>query len=58
MNFTLENVQILNYSMVDLVFDGLDTQADVYLNNNLILQANNMFRRWIVNNVSHWLNPT
>ncbi|HEY8388984.1 MAG TPA: hypothetical protein VIK74_10295, partial [Parasegetibacter sp.] len=33
---------------VELVFDGLDTYADVYLNNELILQANNMFRQWKV----------
>jgi beta-mannosidase len=44
--------------MVDMVFDGLDTKADVYLNNALILSANNMFRRWIVNNVSQYLKGT
>jgi len=31
-----------------LNFDGLDTYADVYLNDSLILQANNMFRSWKV----------
>ena len=31
---------------VDLVFDGLDTFADVYLNDTAILHADNMFRRW------------
>src|SRR5271156_2418793 len=30
----------------DLVFDGLDTFADVYLNDHSILSADNMFRRW------------
>ena len=30
----------------DLVFDGLDTFADVYLNDQQILQSDNMFRRW------------
>jgi len=29
-----------------LVFDGLDTYADVWLNDSLILRADNMFRRW------------
>ena len=33
----------------DLVFDGLDTTARVYLNDQLILQADNMFRQWRVN---------
>ena len=31
---------------IDLVFDGLDTFADVYLNGEQILQADNMFRQW------------
>jgi beta-mannosidase len=34
---------------IELVFDGLDTYADVYLNGKLILQADNMFRGWAVN---------
>ncbi len=33
---------------IDLCFDGLDTYADVYLNDTKILEANNMFRRWRV----------
>ena len=31
---------------VDLVFEGLDTFADVYVNDHAVLQADNMFRRW------------
>lgn len=31
---------------IDLVFKGLDTYADVYLNEQKILIANNMFREW------------
>ena len=31
---------------LDLVFEGLDTFADVYLNEQAILHADNMFRRW------------
>ncbi|WP_425490454.1 beta-mannosidase [Dyella mobilis] len=31
---------------VDLVFDGLDTFADVYLNGTKLTSADNMFRRW------------
>ena len=33
---------------IELVFEGLDTYADVYLNDKLILQADNMFRLWSV----------
>jgi beta-mannosidase len=31
---------------VDINFDGLDTYAKVYVNDSLILTANNMFRTW------------
>ncbi|MEN8250155.1 MAG: glycoside hydrolase family 2 protein [Bacteroidota bacterium] len=31
---------------IDLVFDGLDTYAEVFLNGKPILEANNMFRKW------------
>lgn len=31
---------------IDLVFEGLDNYADVYLNDSLVLKANNMFREW------------
>jgi len=37
---------LLQKNHIELVFEGLDTYADVYLNNHLILQANNMFRTW------------
>lgn len=33
---------------IDLVFDGLDTYADVYVNDSLVLKADNMFRKWSV----------
>ena len=33
---------------IDLVFEGLDAYAEVYLNDNLILTADNMFREWRV----------
>ncbi len=36
----------LAHEHVDLVFEGLDTFADVYLNDQAILHADNMFRRW------------
>ncbi len=33
---------------LELVFEGLDTYADVYLNGVKVLAANNMFRQWRV----------
>ena len=32
----------------ELLFEGLDTYADVYLNDQLILRSDNMFRGWTV----------
>ena len=34
---------------IDIVFDGLDTYADVYVNDQLLLNANNMFLQWVCN---------
>lgn len=34
---------------VEIIFEGLDTYAKVYLNSQLILEANNMFRTWRIN---------
>ena len=39
---------LLDYGHIDLVFGGLDTWADVYLNDSLVLRADNMFREWRV----------
>lgn len=36
----------LSQENIELQFDGLDTYARVYLNNTLILSADNMFRTW------------
>lgn len=37
---------LLEREHIDLVFDGLDTFAEVYLNDSLLGRANNMFRTW------------
>jgi beta-mannosidase len=42
------NQSLLANQHVDLVFSGLDTYADVYLNGEKILVANNMHRQWKV----------
>jgi beta-mannosidase len=40
--------QMLEKENVELVFEGLDTYAHVYLNDELLLKADNMFRTWRV----------
>lgn len=37
---------VLNHSHIELVFAGLDTYADVYVNEQHVLSADNMFRTW------------
>jgi len=40
--------QTLARENVELVFEGLDTYAQIYLNERLVLSADNMFRTWRV----------
>lgn len=37
---------IFQNKTINLVFEGLDTYAEVFLNGKIILHANNMFRTW------------
>lgn len=46
-NFDLDENN-LSKEHLELTFYGLDTYADVYLNDQLILEANNAFRTWHV----------
>lgn len=46
--FTGHN-KIITRENQQIVFKGLDTYADVYLNDSLILKANNMFLEWKTN---------
>ncbi|MFV8346575.1 beta-mannosidase [Flavobacterium sp. ZB4P13] len=50
------SAEILKRKNTELVFDGLDTYATVYLNGKLVLKANNMFRQWRVD-VKKYLHP-
>lgn len=43
--FDLDETALQNEN-IDLVFEGLDTYADVHLNGHSILVADNMFRTW------------
>ncbi len=44
-NFDINN-KLKSYDRIDLVFEGIDTYADVYLNDSLLFAANNMFIPW------------
>jgi len=43
------NKKLLSRQHIELVFDGLDTCAQVYLNGNLLLTPDNMFRTYRLN---------
>lgn len=47
-SFTV-NQKTLDHKILELVFEGLDTYADVYLNEKLLIKTDNMFRTWRVN---------
>ena len=43
--FVVDNI-ILKKDKIELIFKGLDTYADVFVNGKKVLVANNMFREW------------
>ena len=45
--FSLSKAEFQNQN-IDLEFDGLDTYATVYLNGKVVLEADNMFRKWTI----------
>ena len=47
-SFNLDE-NILENQRIEMVFEGLDTYAKVYLNDSLLLLADNMFREWKIN---------
>lgn len=42
------SAELLNRGNIDLVFDGLDAAAEIYLNDTKVLDADNAFRVWRV----------
>jgi len=42
-----------DYDKIELLCDGLDTYAEIYLNEKEILKSNNMFRSWTVDLKPH-----
>jgi len=55
LHFNITSAQ-LAVRHLELVFEGLDTYADIYLNGRLLLHADNMFRTWRLDVKPH-LNP-
>ena len=51
-HFTLSESELKNQN-IDLEFEGLDTYATVLLNGKVVLEANNMFRKWTISAKSH-----
>jgi len=45
--FTVKNTSLIKRNQI-LSFFGLDTYAEIYLNDSLILETNNMFKTWDV----------
>ncbi|WP_343657646.1 glycoside hydrolase family 2 protein [Chryseobacterium sp.] len=45
--FTVSS-QELKHDNIDLVFNGLDTFSEIYLNGNLLKKTDNMFRKWSI----------
>ena len=39
--------ELCKHKQIDLVFEGLDTYVDIYLNGECIGKTDNMFRRWV-----------
>jgi beta-mannosidase len=43
--FNLTKLELKNQN-IDIIFEGLDTYATIYLNGKLLLETDNMFRTW------------
>ncbi len=50
--FSVEN-ELLQKDVVELDFKGLDTYADIFVNGEKVLSADNMFREWKANVKEH-----
>lgn len=51
-HFTLSESELKNQN-IDLEFEGLDTYATFYLNGKVVLEADNMFRKWSISAKSY-----
>jgi beta-mannosidase len=46
-SFSLSEKEISNEN-IELEFEGLDTYASIYINGQMVLEADNMFRKWTI----------
>lgn len=53
-SFNIDKVDFAKFGRAELIFEGIDTYASVYLNDTLIYQADNMFVRHLIE-VKKWL---
>lgn len=51
--FKVSDAELKN-DQAELIFDGLDTFAEIYLNGKPLQQTNNMFRQWIIPVKTYW----
>jgi beta-mannosidase len=54
-NFNISSKELENQH-IDLVFNGLDTFSEIYLNGKLLAKTDNMFRKWNIQ-VKQYLKP-
>jgi beta-mannosidase len=47
-NIFTANEELASKANVEFIFRGLDTYADIYLNNQLLASTDNMFRTWVI----------
>ncbi len=43
------NEQVLRYNKIELIFNGIDTYSDIYINDSLVSTTDNMYRLWEIN---------
>ncbi|ROH98082.1 beta-mannosidase [Chryseobacterium daecheongense] len=47
-SFTVSSKQLSESQNIDLIFNGLDTFSEIYLNGKLLKKTDNMFRKWVI----------
>lgn len=47
-SFTVSSKQLSKSQNIDLIFNGLDTFSEIYLNGKLLKKTDNMFRKWVI----------